>query len=414
MTNSKKLAIRISEIRQRLNEIAGLEGDALTEEVRAEADKLQADFKDVETQWRSATIAEGEEIETRKGEVVDGEERERLELRGKVSLGGYLVHAGAGSALDGAEAEYNAAVGVEARQGGCAIPWDALEVETRADAATGTSALAGGDVRRPILSRLFGAGIMGALGVRIDSVPAGISEWPLITGGDTPAQTAENAAHDAAAATFSTASLKPKRLTGRYLFSIEQAAQVPDLESSLRRDLGAAVMAKMSDQTLNGDGTAPNVTGLFSRIAEPTAPTAVATYSDYAGLHAAAVDGLHADMETSVSGVIGPDTYRHAAGVYQAGSGESGSEALKRRSASCMASPFIAAPAAKIQQAILHAGTETMRGDSVAAMWPALEVIRDIYTKASSGQISLTWVALWDLYAAFRMAAYKRASFKLA
>ena len=45
-------------------------------------------------------------------------------------------------------------------------------------------------------------------------------------------------------------------------------------------------------------------------------------------------------------------------------------------------------------------------------MWPTLEVIRDIYTKASQGVV-LTWVALWDAKVAFRSAAYYRQAFKL-
>ena len=49
-----------------------------------------------------------------------------------------------------------------------------------------------------------------------------------------------------------------------------------------------------------------------------------------------------------------------------------------------------------------------MRGDSIAAVWPTLEVIRDIYSQASTGVV-LTWVGLWDLQAAFRMTAYKAA-----
>ena len=53
-----------------------------------------------------------------------------------------------------------------------------------------------------------------------------------------------------------------------------------------------------------------------------------------------------------------------------------------------------------------------MRGDSVAAVWPTLEVIRDIYSKASQGVV-LTWVALWDAKVAFRSAAYQRLAFKL-
>ena len=47
-----------------------------------------------------------------------------------------------------------------------------------------------------------------------------------------------------------------------------------------------------------------------------------------------------------------------------------------------------------------------MRGDSVAALWPTLEVVRDQYTKASQGVV-LTWITLWDAKVAFRAAAYK-------
>ena len=41
MTNAQKLEVRASEIRQRLNEISGLEGDKLTDEIRSESDTLQ-------------------------------------------------------------------------------------------------------------------------------------------------------------------------------------------------------------------------------------------------------------------------------------------------------------------------------------------------------------------------------------
>ena len=47
-----------------------------------------------------------------------------------------------------------------------------------------------------------------------------------------------------------------------------------------------------------------------------------------------------------------------------------------------------------------------MRGDSVAAVWPVLEIIRDIYSKASQG-IILSFVMLWDAKVALRAGAYK-------
>ena len=48
MTNSQRLSVRLSEIRQRLNEVAGLEGDAFTDEIRQESDRLQVEFRDKE------------------------------------------------------------------------------------------------------------------------------------------------------------------------------------------------------------------------------------------------------------------------------------------------------------------------------------------------------------------------------
>ena len=263
---------------------------------------------------------------------------------------------------------------------------------------------------------------MGALGVRIDTVPAGMTEWPLLTGGVAPDMKAEGtAAADAVAAAFTTETLKPKRLTGKYEFTHEQAAQVADIEQALRRDLADAVKSKMSDLILNGnEGTnSHEPDGFLTTLAAPAAPAAEATYADYAGVHAVAVDGIHASMETEVSSVIGVASYQHAASVYQAGSGESGSEALKRRGMACMASSFIPAAQSNIQNGnILHAagpngGGANLRGDSVAAMWPTLEVIRDIYSQASVGVV-LTWVTLWDAQTAFRSSAYSRVAFQLA
>ena len=274
-------------------------------------------------------------------------------------------------------------------------------------------------MQRPILQRLFGPGIMDTLGVRIDSVPSGRSEWPLITGGVAPAQKAEGSPVDAAvAAAFTTETLKPKRLTGKYEFTHEVNVQVPDMEAALRRDLGDAVRSKMSDLIITGNETTNShePDGFATTLTAPADASATATYADYAGSHADAVDGIHASMETEVSSVIGVDVYQHAAGIIQAGSGESASEALRRRSRSCVASTYVgSAVSGQAKTNIYHAAGPNggaMRGDSIAAVWPTLEIIRDIYTKASQGVV-LTWISLWDAQTAFRAAAYKRIAFKL-
>ena len=432
MTKSMQLALERSEKSSRLNDLLGKEPESLTDEERSEMATLEKRLSQVETEWRAAIQVEQTEAEERRAEFEAGSDGDgaNAEVRallgnvhemGKASLRGYLAHAAAGSALDGPEAELNDALDVRATGGGIAVPWQMFDTpafrdETRADAATTTSALGGPERQRPILQRLFGRDILAALGVRIDTVPSGLSEWPLLTGAAAPEPKSEDAAApDAVAATFNTQTLKPKRLTGRYIFTVEQQVQVLGIEQALRRDLADAVRSKMSDQVINGNGTTPNVTGFLQRLAAPTDPSDEATFESYAGMHAMAVDGIHADREREVSSVIGVATYKHASAVYQSGSGESGTDALMRRSAGCRASSFIPAVASDIQNGnILHGGMDVMRGDSIAAMWPSLEVIRDIYTRAGQGEVVLTWVSLWDAYTAFRTAAYARVAFKLA
>ena len=436
MTNAQKLAVRLSEIRQRLNEIAGLDDDGMTDEVRAEADRLTTEYRGKETQHRAALVAEADEQRAAEGEFgnADGEPAEVRALLSRVGIGDYLTPAAGGLGLTGPAAELNAAFKVESPpkySGGILVPWRMLECpEHRAAPAprgearafTTTAALDGGTMQRPILQRLFGMDIMGALGVRLDSIPADMTEWPLLTGGVAPTMKAEGAAADAAvAASFTTETLKPKRLTGRYEFTHEQAAQVADIEQALRRDLADAVRSKMSELLINGNEStnAHEPDGFLTKLtAQSPVPSATAAYADYVGVHATAVDGIHASMETEVSSVIGTASYQHAASVYQSGSGESGSEALKRRGAGCMASSFIPAASSGVQDGnILHAagpngGGASLRGDSIAGMWPTLEVIRDPFSKASQGVV-LTWVSLWDAETAFRAAAYRRVSFKI-
>ena len=358
MTTSQTLSIRLSEVRQRLNELSSKE--SLADGEAAELDTLRGELAEKETQFRAALTVEGEE-ESRSAGLFgdgDGEAAETRALLRDTHLTDYMTTAAAGLGLTGRASELNAALGVSisGAGGGVNIPWLALEDRqalmrragsTEERVNTDTGSLDGGVIQHSILQRLFGGDVFGALGIRLDSVPEGRREWPLLTAGVSPSMKPEGTAADAAVeATFSTEVLKPKKLTGIYSYTHEMAAQIPEIESALRRDLSDAVRAKMNDLALNGNEAAnpeqPN--GFLTKIAAPADPGAESGFSDYAGLAAQAVDGIHASMESEVAAVVGIDSYKHAASVYQvSGSGESASEALKRRSASLMASSFVPA-----------------------------------------------------------------------
>ena len=426
MTPVQRLAIEQSEKRQALNELLGL--DSLTDDQRGEMGVLTKRMQQIEVEHRAAIVAQAAEGDAIVGQFPDGStDPDKPELRallGGVSIGDYLRPAAAGVGTEGRARELNAALALPdiGPGGGVTIPWRVLlpdgGVEKRA--STTTSALDGGTTQRPILDRLFGSkNVLDALGVRMDEVPVGMSEWPLLTSGVAPAQTVEDgAAPTAVTAGFSTAVLKPKRLTGQYVYTVEMAAQVMDLEAALRRDLSMAVEAQMCHEIINS--AAPDASnpqrilggGFLTKLTAPTAPTAAPSYTVAAALGGASsvVDGFHAAMESETMIVVGPAGYRVLAAITGPGSDEAATMALKRRTGGLMASPFIPNPAADVQPVLVHGGTDKMRGDSVAAAWPVLEVVRDIYSGAASGRVSLTWIALWDAAVAYRAAAYQRAS----
>ena len=436
MTLVQKLSIKISETRQSLNTLAGKE--SLAEGEAEKVEELRRDLDQAETQYRAAVSAEGD-AETRAMAEFDGdaESAERAKLLREVRMTDYLGFAAANVGVSGLARECNEAleVPIVGAGGGISIPWAVLAgPETRRQgngngngngehrAFSTTTQLAGGVAQRPVLARLFGSDVMEALGVKIESVPVGRAEFPLLTAGVSPEQVEEGTAAAAAPLpTFSNEVLKPKRLTGRYEFSHELAASVVGIEEALRRDLADAVLAKMSDQIINGDeGTnAEEVDGFLATIAAPMDPGSESDFADYAGLAAKGVDGVHAAMESEVSAVIGVRSYQHAAAIYQtSGSGESASEALRRRAMLLMASSFVPMPDnSHIQNGnIIHgAGPNggAARGDSIAAVWPGLNLIRDPYSKASQGVI-LTWVVLWSAKTAYRADAYKRVAFQVA
>ena len=105
MLESHRLSIRLSEVRERLNEIIALEADAYTDEIRTEERTLQVEHRDTETKYRSALIVEGEESkEQRLSGALTAEQQERLALRSMVNVGAYITAALGGRLPSGAEA----------------------------------------------------------------------------------------------------------------------------------------------------------------------------------------------------------------------------------------------------------------------------------------------------------------------
>ena len=111
----RDLRERQSKERQRMAELGMAE--SLDDETRAELDRIETGTPDLERQLRAAAVAVEDEdrastIETGT-RTADAEQRERIELRSRASVGRYLTAALRGRAPDGAEAELQQAAGVD-------------------------------------------------------------------------------------------------------------------------------------------------------------------------------------------------------------------------------------------------------------------------------------------------------------
>ena len=407
MTNLNRCQLRISEVRERINGL--LAKDSLEDGERSELESLTSEMKDLEPKLRAAIVAQ-EEANAKANEDLDP-------VRTRATLGGYWNAIIQGRSLTGAEDELNKELGLSSNQ----VPWDMFDTPVQERAATTTTQNDGGLMQRPILSRLFARDVFDALGVRLESVPVGQTEFVLLTSGQTPAMKAEGGAADAAvASSFSVQTLSPKRLTSRIEFSREVMASVAGIENALRSDLLMSMRDQMNVQILTGNGTSPNVAGIFSRLTKPSATgLQAADYADFAKMPSLAVDGLHANSAGEVGVVMSPELYRRGSAVFQSGSGESGIMGLNRVARSVQVSAHVPTATTTggtsnrqdVSDAILCASG--VPGSHVAAVWQGLTMIPDEISLADRGEVRITCFGLWDAYTCYRPAATQLVALKL-
>ena len=362
----------------------------------------------LETEYRAAVVVEAGEEEHRQAVDPDGEEVERRKLLSRSSVVPFIMEATDGRALDGAEREVRAAVLGD--DGGAMMPIDLLlpeeseiraQTEHRADTVTPVSAAALADgSQASVLERVFSRSVGVRLGVAMPSVPVGAAVYPVMVSGTSASMAADETQVDAAAGAFSGYTLEPTRLTAAYLFNARQTLQLRNFEAILRRDLGAVLSDAMDNQIINGDGTAPNVSGFLTELTAPTRPSAADTFSSYISKFTASVDGLNAYVLSDLRAVCGAASFNHMYGQYRSNNSDLPAyEAIASRIGGLSVSSRIPAPADSGNQANTQynvlALTSYPGRNAVAPLWRGVELIRDPYTNAGKGQVRLTSTVFW-------------------
>ena len=398
----RELQERRSRERQRMAEL-GL-ADQLTDETRQELDTIEAGTPDLERQIRAAQIAvDNEESEQRAaGDTArapegDAEARERAELRRRVRLGRYVAAAIEQRSADGAEAEFNAALGIAGNR----FPLELLAPsEHRATSDTDTATMP-----RTWLDRLFAETAAAALGITFESVPSGVASFPVTTAGASAAQRGRTEAAADAAWTVGVTELKPTRNAVRAVFSVEDAARIPGLESALTRDLRAALTEGVDRAVFLGDSGAnentADITGLQTAtgLTEKTIKQAdKAKGSNVLQAFAELVDGKHATGPGQLRGVLSVPAstlWAHSLANTGASVDTTVAEFLRRWGLSWMAREGLAANTDADSFGGYVGLGRGIDGAGVAAVWESGELIRDPYTSAAKGEIALTLTYLW-------------------
>ena len=339
-------------------------------------------------------------------------------MRSSFSLGRVIAAGIRGKSVDGVEREY----AVECGGSPGSVPVDVFErrsgvagLETRAV----TPGVSGGTTQAPIVPALFDRTILGFLGIAMPSVGIGDAAYPVLSGSLAAAPKAKGAAADEPAASFTTTSQEPRAITASFRVRYEDLARLEGMEEALRRNIQDAMTFQVDNQALNGSAADHNedgeFRGLLAQLTDPSAPGKEADWAGYNTEFVNRVDGLFAVTEMGVKGLVGPDTYRHAASAFRATeSNESFTAYWNRTGGGIRASRFMPAVSSKVQQAVLVRSNPAMDNAAVMPHWATFDMtIRDVYSSAAKREVVVNAILLCGDVVVLRPEVYSQAAFQV-
>ena len=375
MTVKQRLLIEQSKLRQRLNELLGM--DELSDELRSEMDKATERAQSLETELRAAIVAEPEVVVT---DAADTEARELRELTDRADLERIFAAALDHRQTEGAEAELQKHFGMGSNQ----VPLSMIEER----AVTPAPGNVQGN-QSEIVPGVFPQSAAAFLGVDMPTVPTGDSVYPVLTTNASAGTPAKGADQAETTGSFTANLLTPSRIQASFFYSIEDRARLVGMGEALRQNLSDALSDKLDQQVLNGSK------GLFSgSILTGHDTTAETSYAQYRSQFAyGRVDGTFAGSVSDIRSVVGSATYGHAAGVFRStNAGDRAAlEDIMAVTAGVRVSAHVPPVASNKQNAVIRLG---MRRDMVAPLWMGVTLIPDSVTKAKSGEIVITAVLL--------------------
>ena len=382
---------RQSELRSRLAVLAAQDTRSADEET--ELTTVETKLSGCEPELRSALVAAAAEDDASRStvETTDPETRERVELRAKTGISDFLKAAVAGAAVTGAASEYAAACGVPT-VGHLPMAIFAGTAPSAPEVRAITPGPAVKGMLQPTVPFVFERSAAASLGIMMPTVPSGQVQIPKITTAPPADTLAKDGAAPATAAAVTLVNQAPVRIAGSFEVRVEDLAVMPTLEAALSEAMQGSLSNELDESTFNG--ASGELNGLFTQAANVNAAGAVETYATGIARFASLVDGRHAYTLADVRAVIGSATFALYAGVFaNTNKGDvSLFDYLSRMLGSIRVSNRVPGKSSNAQKGIVVLSASST--PPKIHVWDAMQVVRDPYSGAGAGKVTITATAL--------------------
>lgn len=393
MLDSVKIARRQSEIRQQLATLVGKENP--TEEETRSMESLDSEYRTNETRYRAALTAEDTERREAGADLETRSDRQFAELVGKFELRQVALAIDEGRALTGATAEVVQELRAKGGYQGVPVPFAALE--TRAGETLAEDQIQPKTYRN-VIDRLFPASVAARLGIERIQIERGELAFPVATSGAVFGWQTTELGNVGGPNPYATSerSLTPDHTGGAQMVisrkALKQAGE--GLEAAIRRDLNAVIGAELDRVVINGSGTAGEPLGVIPGATEyGIATTAVGAAAMWASFRPEIVAFMEANAITSPNQVnlaFAPAIWADLDNALLDGTAVSQWDRLTKQVGTPAISNVIPDATAIM--------TATVQGiaPGYLGIYGSVDLTRDPYTKAASGQLVLTALVTVD------------------
>ncbi|WP_299842142.1 phage major capsid protein [uncultured Roseovarius sp.] len=402
MLDSVKIQRRQSEIRQELAALVGKDNPS-EDETRSMGD-LDTEYRNNETRYRAALIAEDEERREAGQELETRSDTEWAEVMAGFEMRQVALALDEGRQLEGATAEVVSEMRAQGGYRGVPIPWEALEIRAGETLAGGTP----DPIRTaPIIDRLFASSVAARMGGSMVNVGVGELEYPVTTS-DVTAGWATTETGDVPGPTAYTTldrPLKPDHNLGVQMRITRKTLKQSGsgLEQAVRRDMNGAIAEALDRAVFLGSGAAGEPTGILAGAAAwGITETAIDAAASWAAFRAAVIRFMVANAANSAGDVrllLRPEVMDGMDDTLISGTAVSEWDRLtKRISNVALSSNALAAPTGSPAESIAILTTNVGGVPPFfVGTWGAIDLIRDPYADAASGGLRLTALATMDV-----------------